>query len=187
MQNYLEPKDQKLFFKIHKNLLLFVNQKIKSSANFNDLSDWGNYKDFVDDIIFLRNHLFKNKDLIDQFIAANPANFNDEELAITKNWKSAIIGDFILFKHLKNCSIFLGGEGKKAYGVIGLMGNIDEVLPKDRLPSPVSTAIMPFSGRIIYDGLFEAWNAVLGNGYIRSFTDDYNRIKKGSGIIMTLE
>ena len=113
MENYLEKNYQKLFFKIHKNLLLFVNKRIKASINLNDLSDWGKYENFMIDIAILRNHLFENKYLIDQFIEANPADFISQELSITKYWKNTIIGDFVLLKHLKYQSIFLDTKRDK--------------------------------------------------------------------------
>jgi hypothetical protein len=188
MPNFLNEKDQKLFFKIHKNLLLFVNKKIKSSKKFKDLSDWGKYANFMSDAIVLRNHLFRNKDIIDQFIEANPANFDEQELSITKHWKGAIIGKFILLKHLKNHSIFLNTERNKAkvYAVLGLMGSIDEVAPKYQLPIFVDTVLIPFSGRIVYDGILQGYNVIIGNGYTRSFMEDYKLAKEEGGIITDL-
>lgn len=188
MPNLLNEKDQKLFFKIHKNLLLFVNRKIKSSKKFKDLSDWGEYADFMSDAIVLRDHLFRNKDIIDQFIQVNPANFDEQELSITKHWKSAIIGKFILLKHLKNHSIFLNTEHNKAnvYAVLGLMGSIDEIAPKYQLPIFVDTALIPFSGIIVYDGILQGYNVIIGNGYTKSFMEDYKLIKKEGGILTDL-
>jgi hypothetical protein len=183
MENYLEKNYQKLFFKIHKNLLLFVNKRIKASINLNDLSDWGKYENFMIDIAILRNHLFENKYLIDQFIEANPADFISQELSITKYWKNTIIGDFVLLKHLKYQSIFLDTKRDKIYGVKGLMEGIDALIPTYQLPMFVNTALIPFSGRIVYDGILQASNIVIGNSYIDSFMADYNRIKKKNGII----
>ncbi len=184
MLNFLNEKDQKLFYKIHKNLLLFVNQKTKFSKKFKGLSDWGEYANFADDATALRDRLFKKREFIDQFIEANPANFNEQELSVTNNWKSAVTGNFVILKHLKNHSIFL--DEKHAYGVIGLMSSIDEIIPKYCLPIFVETVLIPFSGKIVYDGLFRTSNVIMGNGYIKSFTEDYNSIKKEGGIITSL-
>jgi hypothetical protein len=184
MLNFLNEKDQKLFYKIHKNLLLFVNQKTKLSKKFKGLSDWGEYANFANDITALRDHLFKQRELIDEFMEANPAGLDEQELSVTKNWKNAVTGNFVILKHLKNHSIFL--NKKNAYGVIGLMESIEEIIPKYYLPIFVDTVLIPFSGKIVYDGLFQTSNVIMGNGYIKSFTEDYNSIKKAGGIITSL-
>ena len=184
MQNSLNENDQKLFYKIHKNLLLFVNQKTNLSKKFKSLNDWGKYANFTDDVTVLRDCLFKQRGFINHFIEENPASFSEQELLVTKNWKNAIKGNFVILKHLKNHSIFL--NDKHAYGVIGLMEGIDEIIPKYHLPIFVETALIGFSGRIVYDGLFRTSNVIMGNGYIRSFTEDYNSIKKEGGIITSL-
>lgn len=87
MPHYLNQSEYDLFFKIHKNILLFTNKTTKISKKFKKLDDWGEYSNFMNDACKLRNHLFNNKNLIDQFIKENPASFNPEELEVTKNWK----------------------------------------------------------------------------------------------------
>ena len=140
----------------------------------------------MDDAGKLRDHLFYNKKIIDQFIKENPAKFSEQELEITKNWKKAVIGNFLLLKHLKNYSIFLDGDSDKVYGASGLMNAIEDIVPKYELPKYVGVALIPFAGKIVYDGVIMANGVMFGNNYIRSFTEDYNRIKKDFGIITNL-
>lgn len=183
MTNYLNQSEYDLFFKIHKNILLFTNKITKVSKKFKKLDDWGEYDNFMNDACKLRNKLFDNKNLIDQFIKENPANFNQEELEITKNWKKAVTGNFIILKHLKKHSIFLHNESNQIYAIIGLMQPIEEVAPKECLPVLVGAALIPFQGKIVYDGVLSGGNVIIGNNYKREFNEKYMDDKKAKKII----
>ena len=187
MKNYLNKKNQKLFFKIHKNLLLFTNQYTQLSKKFQTLDDWGKYEGFLEDACNLRNHLFNNKTILEKFLNLNPANLNKEELLLAQYWENAIIKDFIIIKYLKNYSVFLDSETDKLYGVLGLMGSIEDVVPKYHLPIFIHTVLIPFFDNIVYDGILQASNIAFGNNYIKSFKTDYNRIKQEFGIITNLK
>ena len=107
---------------------------------------------------------------------------NQEELEITKNWKKAITGNFIILKHLKKHSIFLHNESNQIYAIIGLMQPIEEIAPKECLPVLVGTALIPFQGKIVYDGVLSGGN-VIGNNYRREFNEKYMNDKKAKKII----
>ena len=183
MTNCLNQYEYDLFFKIHKNILLFANKIGKISKEFKRLEDWGEYDDFRNDACKLRNYLFDNKNLVDDFIEKNPASFNKEELDITSNWKKTITGSFIILKHLKKYSIFLHNESSKIYAIIGLMQSIEDITPKGCLPVLVGAALIPFQGKIVYDGVLSGGDLIIGNNYRREFNAIYMEDKKAKRII----
>ncbi len=183
MTNYLNQFEYDLFFKIHKNILLFANKIAKISKKFKKLDDWGEYSNFSNDACKLRNYLFDNKELIDRFIEKNPADLNQEELEITKNWKKAINDNFIIIKHLKKHSIFLHNKSSQFYAIIGLMQPIEEVASKECLPILVGAALIPFQGKIVYDGILSGGNVIIGNNYRREFNEKYMEDKRAKKII----
>ena len=63
-------------------------------------------------------------------------------------------GKFYVFRYLKKYTVFLtsGGSPNKAYGVLGLADPMEQVIGP-YLPRLITTVLLPFKGRIIYDGL----------------------------------
>src|SRR5262249_15259178 len=54
------------------------------------------------------------------------------------------------------------------------------------LPRMIKTTLLPFKGRITYDGLMSGYNISFGPGIRRSLNDGYNEAKARQGIITQL-
>jgi hypothetical protein len=181
----LEPKDAERFVKLHKGLLFYVNQRlhvskepIASSTEF--------AKQPLEGFVEVRQALLKRLDLIDDFAAENPMKFSKEDLEIVRSWKNVEAGKFIVFRYLKSHTIFLSTTKPViAYGVLALNDPFEELLGP-YLPHMVETALLPFEGRIVYDGMMEGYNLVFGGGYRRSFQDSYKEAKERFGIVTQL-
>ena len=178
----LSPEDVTLFYKLYPHLLLFANQRMQ-------LED----AETVDEVMYLpaenrlaiREALFDNSDLIEDFAEANPEKFNQQELDIVLSWKNFLKGRFYLFRQLKSYAIFLPfKETTKAYGVLAIADSFTELVPF--IPIIVDTVLLPFKGKIVYDGLLSSQNIYFGGGIKRSLNDTYNEAKAKYGIITSL-
>src|SRR5207245_8400286 len=108
----------------------------------------------------LRDALWANHALREQFIAENPAQLPAEDLALVANWQYRLAGSFYIFRSLQHYTIFLSETTPAhAYGVLGLVSSIEETVP---LPLPVYTqaVLLPFEHHIIYDSLLTSYNVI---------------------------
>jgi len=137
-------------------------------------------------VLEIHEKIFANTELIDSFVAENPFNFNQYELDIIKSWKNFVKGRFYIVTHLKNHSIFLKDDEQKAYGVIGLIDEIEDITPPYE-PSLVGTVLLPFKGKIIHYGLFQFHNILFGSGIKKNIKVNYQTAKSKFGIILSLD
>ena len=179
----LSPEDVHLFYKLYPALLQFVNERynivdaVSSAQQLISLPPEDRYQ--------LRERLFENDELIDEFVKKNPQKFPAEEIAIVASWKYYLKGTFYLLRQLKKYAIFLSSDKEaKAYGVVSLMDAFDVMLPF--MPIVVDTVLLPFKNQIIYDGLISSRNMYFGGNIKRSFNNSYNEAKAKYGIITTL-
>ncbi len=181
----LDLHDLRLFYKLHKALMLFVNQRLGVVENPLASPDQVG-KLPLEDRMKLRDALLANMDLIDAFASENPFNLPDEELGIVRSWKHLVAGDFYIYRCLTRYTIFLTtGEPAVAYGVLPLMDSFDDLIGP-RLPYFCKTMLLPFKGRIVYDGLLAGYNITLGSGIRRRLKNSYDNAKERQGIITSL-
>lgn len=125
-------------------------------------------------------------DLIDAFVAANPARLSAAELEIVSSWRHLVTGRFIALRQQKKYMVLLACDEKStAYGVTGLGDPIERVIPNP-LPAMVEMVLLPFRGKIIYDGLVSAFNVSFGPGSRRGFEEDFRVAKANKGIVNSL-
>ena len=182
----LTPDEGKLFYDLYAALLSFVNRKLEvSSEQFSDSREYTSIP--PEARVAIRNALFDHRELIDEFVAENPAKLKAEELEIVGTWKDALPGKFYVFRYLKKYTVFLasGGSPNKAYGVLGLADPLEEVIGPS-LPRLVTTVLLPFQGKIIYDGLVSGYNITFGGGIKRTLNEEYKQAKEAFGIITSL-
>lgn len=179
----LSKEDTDLFYKLNWSLLFYVNKKYPIMEGI-ETPDFKN-KD-LKKIGELHTKKFSNPELIDSFISENPFNFNQEELEIIKSWKNFVKGDFFIVSHLKNYSVLLKQDEPKAYGVVGLIDEIEDIIGTD-LPLLVGTVLLPFKGKIIHYGLFQPYNIRFGSGIKKGIQAKYQAAKSKFGIILSLD
>jgi hypothetical protein len=125
--------------------------------------------------------------LLNEFVSENPAHLPGDELQIVQSWERRVAGDFFVLRHLKRYTIFVSsGEPPKVYGVLGLYDSLDDVLRGRPLPVLVSAVLLPFKGRIIYDGLFTSRNIIFGGGIRGDLNETYQAAKQNGAIIESL-
>jgi len=176
----------KLFYDLYAALLSFANRKLNvSSEQFSDSREYTSTPPEARAAI--RDALFAHRELIDEFVRENPAKLKADELEIVLTWNHAVVGKFYVFRYLAKYTVFLssGGSPNKAYGVLGLADPLGEVIGP-YLPRLIQTVLLPFQGKIIYDGLISGYNISFGGGIKRMLNDEYKQAKEAFGIITSL-
>ncbi len=180
----LPPQQTERFYRIWFALLYYVNTQLQLVPDFPSVP--GEHNISPDAAVRLRNALWANDALREQFITDNPAQLPAVDLALVGSWQYRIAGSFYIFRSLQKYTIFLSDTTPAhAYGVLGLVSPIEETLP---LPLPVyaQTVLLPFEHHIIYDSLLNSYNVVFGLGYRQSMQEQYRNIQEREGIITSL-
>jgi hypothetical protein len=179
----LSPEDASQFFKLMPALQVFANQKLQIIKRLESVEQYQKLSD--EQRVKLRNAFYKKPDLIDDFVRENPSGFSSDELAIISGWKNFVAGDFMIERMLKKYAIFIGNN--KVYGVLALTEPFRQVLGGMPLPAYVKTVLLPFKGKIIYDGLIEGYNILFGHGIATSTSNAYRAAKLQGKIIESLD
>src|SRR5207237_280720 len=180
----LDPPDAALFFRLHRTLMFFVNQRLKVLPD--DLASPEEFAALAPQVrLKVRDALLDHTDLIRSFVEEDPAHLPEEELAIVGSWRHLVAGKFYLFRELKQYTVFLStGEPPVAYGVLALSQPFEELVGP-YLPVLAETVLLPFKDRIVYDGLLNAYRIYFGPGIRRSLNESYEA-KARHGIVTSL-
>ncbi|MGA8348749.1 MAG: DUF6398 domain-containing protein, partial [Isosphaeraceae bacterium] len=181
----LPLEDVELFFRLHRSLMFFVNQrlnvideKIATPDAYSALPPTTRIK--------VHKVLLEHMDLIDAFANENPFGFDETDLEIVRSWKHLVAGTFYAYRQLQQYMVFLSStEPVIAYGVVALFDPF-EVVIGPHLPRMVKTTLLPFQGRIVYDGLVTGYNMTFGSGVRRRLNDSYKEAKERFGIVTSL-
>lgn len=182
----LSVEEAKLFYDLYAALLAFVNRKLAvSPEQFTNAEEYSATS--PEARVAIRDALFAQRELIDEFVRDNPANLKAEDLDIVRSWKHAQVGSFYVFRYLKNYTVFLtsGAPQPKAYGVLGLVDSFEDLVGP-HLPRMITAVLLPFQGRITYDGLLTGYNIMFGGGIKRRLNEEYKDAKAAFGIITSL-
>ncbi len=182
----LSPADAECFFKLMFSLQRYVNQKRRIRPEVETLDD---YLDLpYEDKLEVRNAVYEHSELIDAFLADNPDDLTAEELMIVQRWKGFVAGQFFIERFLKKHSIWIaGGSNAKVYAVLALNDPLEKIFFGRGLPMLVRSVLLPFKGRIIYDGVTEPYSAFFGGGVKAELREVYMTAKQNRRIIETLE
>jgi hypothetical protein len=96
------------------------------------------------------------------------------------------MGDFYIERFLKKQAIFIANDDK-VYGVCGLYEGLDEMIHTSYLPLWIKGVLLPFAGKIVYDGLFQSHNIYFGSGIRRRLKETYMIAKQNDRIILSLD
>ncbi len=178
----LSEQDTRLFYNLMLPLQFFVNQKLRIH-NIKCIEDYHGLS--VEQMAMVRNALYENIGLIDSFIQENPENFSAEYLAIISEWKKFIKGSFFIERLLSKYAILI--QKDEVYGVLGLTQSFEELTHFADLPLYVDTILLPFKGKIVYDGFLKFNNIFFGGGIKWSLKETYMSAKQNNRIIESLE
>jgi len=182
----MEKKDTDLFYKLYKPLLVYSNKKGKISNDINKIEDIEASKIGMNIIHKVRDYIYDHSEIIDSFVQENPENFSGEELTIIKSWKNFVRKEFYIFEYFDgHAAFFDSSKGGKIYDVFSLYSPFENVV-KCPLPCLVAAVLMPFKGKIIYDGLIVPYNISFGPTIRMDLNGAYNREKSQFGMVTSL-
>lgn len=181
----LPEEEERRFFRIWWSLLGFVNEKRRLVPDWPKEPDSGGVVHA--DADKLRAALWRDDALRESFIAVNPAGLSERDLGIVASWTRRIGKSFLVVRHLKGHSVFLDeGSPPRSYGVCGLHDPIETVVGS-HLPVAVEAVLLPFEGRIVYDGLMKLYSVAFGPGMRENITAAYRAAREAGGIVTSLE
>lgn len=120
-----------------------------------------------------------------------PLSLPTPTICLPVTWRSLALrhfkaGTFYIFRYLKKYTVFLDDSTPpKAYGVLGLRSDFDEILPM-RPPIMVEAVLLPFGECIVFDGLLKPYNIYFGGNIRRRLDGYYRNAKEQLGIITSL-
>ncbi len=179
----LTDTDAKLFFDLMWSLQHYVNDELKILPDVKSPAIYSKKYDLKEKIK-VREELFSNPQLIASFIQKNPHKLSKDKLEIINNWQNFIKGKFFIERFLKKHTIFI--KENDVYTVSGLYQGFDEFVHPANLPVYVETILLPFKGKIIYDGVLMPHKILFGNGYKRDLKEVYMEAKKNNRIISNI-
>lgn len=175
----LPKEDIYQFYSLYHSLLVYTNKKytITTIESPGDV-----FITPFEEIEVLKNQLYEDPEVIQEFVKENPCNFSSDELKIISEWKNFLKGEFVIFRQLKKYAVFLDVEESKAYGVLALLTPFEKMV---ELPINVTAVLLPFKGKIIHDGTFRSY-LPCGRGYRQRLDNVYHVAKFRFGIITSL-
>jgi len=177
-------QDAQLFFKLHKALMYFVNQRLQVVPNVGSPEDFSRLPPEMG--LKLRDALVEEADLIEMFVDQNPAGLLDDEVDIVLSWRNQVAGDFYIFRELKKYTVFLSADKQPvAYGVLALTQPFEDLIGP-YLPVLTKAVLLPFKNQIVYDGLLSSYRISFGAGIRRSLNVSFKEAKERHGIVTSL-
>jgi hypothetical protein len=175
----LTTQDAEMFYRLIWSIQSYINLKLGILPQITTVDE---YQILTSkEKIPVRDALYDNIELIDTYLQENPQQFLKEELEIIKGWKQFIRGEFFIERFLKKYTIFIGSEN--VYGVLALYESFEDLLPFVRLPHYTKAVLLPFKGKIIYDGILEGYNILIGGGISSDLKETYMTAKQNGRII----
>lgn len=180
----LSRSESGLFFKLMLPLQFFVNEKLNVLPRVKTFEKY--CKASMQEKFEVRQRLFENIYLMDEFIDENPQDYPMKELAAVSKWKKFVKGDFFIERYLKDYAAFVSDEAE-VFAVYGLTAALDEYFPKFALPLRLGEVIfLPFQDKIITDGFFLPYNIIFGGGIKKELKEIYMKAKRKDKIIKTI-
>jgi hypothetical protein len=181
----LQPNETERFYRIWFAMLSYANRRLKLVRDLPESPRDGSID--VQDAYKVATAIWADDALRHSFIEENPAGLPAEDLALARSWDQRVAGDFYIFRYLKKYTVLIDqSEQARVYGVLGLVSPIEDVVPT---PLPVLTrmTLLPFEGRITYDGLLAPYNVYFGSGIRGNLNDIYRLANERGAIITSLE
>lgn len=181
---YLEKEQRDKLYELFFYLLDYTNKKYKINKKMLGKLDRNHTID-AEEIVDIREKLWKDNTVIDEYLKENPNNLKEKDLKIIESWKNRVDDVFIMAKHLKKHTILL--NDKYTYGIVGILNEISDIIPSYELPVYVKMVLIPFGDVITYDTLLIPYMITLGPGIRKRVNEDYMDAKNNNEIISFLK
>ena len=152
--NVMDKSFTDCYYSVIPSLYRYASKRLSFNLTINEDNSLNS-----DEVYELIELLDKNKYLIDEFIKNSKLDIN--QINLLNGFKKGFNSDFIVYKHLKNGSVFIDANTNKCYLVKGLITPIDRMLRNN--PSLVKTYIFPYDNNIITSGIISELPVRIGN------------------------
>jgi len=180
----LDANDRFKVYELLFSLFEYVNKQYKINPKVKKLH--AGKKANAQELFPIREKLWSDDKIIDDYLKENPSNFAAEDLEIVSGFKKRIQDNFAVVKHYKKYSIFMGGNPTRNYAVCSISNPISENLPFGDYICLIQAVLIPFKGKIIYDTFLVPFSVHIGPGMRRGLNEEFKDIKDKHGIIETL-
>lgn len=182
----LSIAEAKQFFELMWALQAYINDQLKLMPGIKSVRQYADADS--QEKIKVRDALWAHPELLEAFIAENPAGLSPAEMDIVASWRRRVVGQFYILRFLKRYTVFLPmGKDERVYGVTGLYDALEDVMGGWPLPVLVKAVLLPFQGRIIYDGLLIPYSVSFGSGIRNDLNETYQRAKQTGLVVESLE
>jgi hypothetical protein len=179
----LSEPDAELYFELMWSLQFFVNQKLGLLPEVPTVAVYRSLP--AEEQLEVREALYGNPDLIDEYVQSNPDRLSAEDLAIVSKWKHFVKGEFYIERYLKKYTVFIRKD--TVYGVLALHEGFEVIIHKSHLPMYVRAVLLPFKGQVIYDGLLHTYSMFFGRNIKANLKEQYLRAKQRGEIVTSFE
>lgn len=179
----ISKEDADLFFRLMWELQFYVNQQLAIIPDVNSVEQYTQLDGH--ERLEVRDALWEHPELIEAYVEENPHNLPAAELTMVEQWEQFVSGTFYVYRFLKKHTIFIGEE--EIYGVLSLYDPLEDMLDESLLPIMVQAVLLPFKGKVIYDGLLRSYPTIFGSGIRSNLHEDYMAAKQNGRIVTTFD
>ncbi|MEP6645976.1 MAG: hypothetical protein ABJC12_02715 [Saprospiraceae bacterium] len=142
------------------------------------------YKDFISgtnmqEKFNCRQKLIENENSIPLYLTHHSHQHSREEINILSGFSLGITDKFIIYKLFSTRAVF---TTKNKFFYVHALGDPFDLLV-DEIPCLVKTTILPFLGKIVYDGFLEPFNIEFGPNILHSLRVEWKEAKE-KGIVI---
>ena len=163
----LNEEEYYQYLKLHINIIYYVGRKKNLIPASTTVEDFRRYS--TDDKVPIRNAVYENIEMLDEYIYDHSENLSEEEKEIILDFKKFKKGTFYIIKLTKKYAYFFGD--KYVYGVYALNDPF-QMFFGNNLPIMVEAVLLPFKGKIVYDGMISSYRMSFGKGMRNSLKND---------------
>lgn len=177
----LSKAEYDLFYKVYPQLMVYAGIQenvLPKDTIVDELMELSS-----PEIMPIRDLLYDNIKYIDEYIKKHGNKHSEEELDAMQQFKHFKKGAFYVMQLNKKHAVFMNGD--YAYAVCALGTPFEQFFGKN-LPAWVETVLLPFKGKIIYDGLIGLRPVHFGRGIRDNLKNDLNLAKGKYGLIENL-
>ena len=175
-------KEYRAYLETHLDLLFYVGQQLKIISS--DIKFSAFVKLDLKIKFKCREAFLKNDGLLYDFITLNFDRLTTEQINILTGFEKSIKSRFIILKCLTHHAIFIDTKDNKFYAVKALGDRFDDFFSS--FPVLITTTILPFYDKIIYDGFIESEEIYFGPENTRTLNLEYKEAKKRKLILTTI-
>lgn len=136
---------------------------------------------------FLLSVIWKNPEYIDAYLSEQGLSLARGTVRALEKWrKHYVAGPFFVERFTKNGAVFISTQTGQVYLVRGVTSDIEESVDKNALPLMVETALLPYKGNLVYDGMMQAFPDALDAEGKKAITKIYEYAKEHDHIIRVL-